>query len=364
MKKGIKRDKFQYSELKYDWQWDSWNRSTISTASTHACKDVFTPTYTPNTDEDKELFIENQQFIYSVFEEKLQTDMEKHCVRRYQLSYNAQQIYIEMVEHTSKSIHATLEASKLVANIINVKSHKMSWKGSYHSLILFWCDKLQRYEEVIPSSDHFSDNMKKSFLENSVIGIKALSSVKKAYGRGPLTYNAYLALLLSAASVADTDRGFSIDEHLNIPQPSRKLNINMTDTAYDVYKTEYYDIEDLHNIDAYLIHEVNHGQNQDNGTDAYTNTQKHNNMSTIKEMKSSQQPFTNGPKMAKVKWMSITKEEQQSWDTPSNTAKAIILGIAHPKPLTIFGNNLHHITAADYLTMLHNTNQNHHDATI
>ena len=77
-KKTIKRDKSHYKALKQDKMWDDWRRSTMTTAKTHGCEDIFNARYTPKTDEEKALFKEKQQFIYSVFEECLQTDMGRH----------------------------------------------------------------------------------------------------------------------------------------------------------------------------------------------------------------------------------------------------------------------------------------------
>ena len=78
--KGIRRDKSHYHELKTDKQWDAWRRSTIATARTHGCEDIFDSTYIPTTLEAKELFQEKQKFIYAVFQEKLLTDKGKYLV--------------------------------------------------------------------------------------------------------------------------------------------------------------------------------------------------------------------------------------------------------------------------------------------
>ena len=48
---------------------------------------------------------------------------------------------------------------------------------------------------------------------------------------------------------------------------------------------------------------------------------------------------------------SLSIQEQQIWDTLLNQSKAIIPGISPPKLIT--NHNLHDISAADYLLMLH-----------
>ena len=82
-RKGIKRDKSHYVVLKEDKQWDTWKRSTLATARSHGCEQVFDPTYKPSTSDKISVFDEKQKFIYSVFEEKLKTDLSKFYVRTY-----------------------------------------------------------------------------------------------------------------------------------------------------------------------------------------------------------------------------------------------------------------------------------------
>ena len=60
--------------------------------------------------------------------------------------------------------------------------------------------------------------------------------------------------------------------------------------------------------------------------------------------------------MAKDKWLSLSNQEQKSWDTFSNQSKAIILGITPPKIKPRFEGNLHDISVADYIAMMHNHN--------
>ena len=116
--------------LKYDWQWDDRNRTTVSTVKTHLCHKVFDPNYVPKTREDKEEFNAKQEFIYSVFQVKVQTDVGKHSIQMHYISNNAQQVYKEMLEHTNLSAHAYLESSSLLAYITNIRLHKISWKGT------------------------------------------------------------------------------------------------------------------------------------------------------------------------------------------------------------------------------------------
>ena len=114
---------------------------------------------------------------------------------------------------------------------------------------------------------------------------------------------------------------------------NNNMNINALDSGYH-YNQHKHGFEE-HNIDSGIIEE-----------DIFA---VHQSKSTVRT------PPFNGPRMAKNKWLSLTKQEQQSWDTFSNQSKAIILGIADPKPILRFEVNLHNISVAEYMNMLHST---------
>ena len=187
-----------------------------------------------------------------VFKEKLQTDTGKHLVRKHELDYDGQTIFRKLTIHAKKSTQATIKASKLLNYIASVCLHKISWKGTYYSFILHWCDKVRLYKDLIPVDDKFTDNFKMAMLQNIVAGIPALNSVKtqeshdRARGSKPFTYDANLTLLLSAASNHDASRGFKNNDLRN-NSTNRSLEINTTDTKYD--PQIYYNVNN-HNIDT------------------------------------------------------------------------------------------------------------------
>ena len=302
-KKNIKRDKNQYTTLREDRQWDSWNRSTKAIARTHDCEDVFNETYLPTDDEQKDLFLEKQIFIYSVFEEKIQTNMGRYLVRKYERTYDAQSIYVELCEYSKTSTQANIQASNILSYITTVKLHKIAWKGTYHSFILHWVNKLRLYEDMVPIEDHFTDSVKKTMLENTVVGVTSLKSVKnqadhdKAHGRGTLSYDNYLTLLLSAAAVHDAEYSFKHRGKSSI------YNINQ----HHAFNT-YYE-SDEHDIDSDFVFENN----------------------TQELYQAYQRPPFNAPRMSREKWINLSRQEQQAWDTMSNRSKAIILGISSPQ---------------------------------
>ena len=72
-------------------------------ARTHDCEHVFDETYMTDSNKEKKLSLEKQNFIYSIFEDKIQTNMGRHLVRKYENTYNSQSVYAELVLYSKQS---------------------------------------------------------------------------------------------------------------------------------------------------------------------------------------------------------------------------------------------------------------------
>ena len=331
-RKGIKREKSHYSVLREEKQWDGWRRSTLATARSHGCEDVFDRTYQPTTAEERDVFNEKQKFIYSVFEEKLQTDMGKSIVRDHEHDFDAQTIYAQLLDHANASTQASIDTADLLKYITTVQLHESRWRGTSHSFILHWCDKVREYEGLVPKADHFTDNVKMIMLQNTVSGVSALHHVKTqsahdvAHGKPKLTFASYKVLLLSAASTYDSQQGTTRHRgtrHIN----QAAFSDDVADVSHDI-DTDYSHVS--HHLDSLELH----------------------------ESQRSRRPFR--PAMSKEKWDSLTPDEQKHWDMLSPQAKATILGIGRPPPpRTPRHLNLTDISAADYLHIIEAHEQHH-----
>ena len=67
--------------LKVDAMWDNWNRSTVAQARVQDISDILDPTYIPLNQEARNLFVEQQKVMYTVFEITLLNNIEKTLVR-------------------------------------------------------------------------------------------------------------------------------------------------------------------------------------------------------------------------------------------------------------------------------------------
>ena len=71
-KKGIKRDIDHYPVFKEERNWLDWRRQMTTTASRHGIANLLKRDYTP-TDDQRDLFTEHNNFLFTVLQKKVQT---------------------------------------------------------------------------------------------------------------------------------------------------------------------------------------------------------------------------------------------------------------------------------------------------
>ena len=68
-------------------------RNTLATAISKHVGSVLNPNYTPQTEEDADIFHEKQKFMHSVFLTTLQTDRGKKFVGEHEDDFDAQTVH-------------------------------------------------------------------------------------------------------------------------------------------------------------------------------------------------------------------------------------------------------------------------------
>ena len=132
-RRGIKRDPASFPTLKDEKFNDSWHRSFETQARAQDVYNVLDANYKPNTQEEKDLFIEQQKYVYAVLESKLLTDVGKSFVREHEKDFNAQLVYIKLQAHHLKSTKAMINSSTILSYITSVRLGNGEWKGSTRS---------------------------------------------------------------------------------------------------------------------------------------------------------------------------------------------------------------------------------------
>ena len=87
--KGIKQDVTQYKEFTDDSKWIVWHRHLKSLAATHGIRNILYYTYVPSSAADKELFKQQQNFAYRIFEHSLKTAKSMKFVHEYEADRDA-----------------------------------------------------------------------------------------------------------------------------------------------------------------------------------------------------------------------------------------------------------------------------------
>ena len=129
-RRGIKRDPSLFPELKDERHNDAWHRSFMTQARAQGIDDALDGSYVPSTDEEKDLFQEKQKYLYAVLETKVKTDRGKLIVRKYDQTYDARAVYLELSEHHTKSTKAAMSAAALLSYITSERLGTGQWKGT------------------------------------------------------------------------------------------------------------------------------------------------------------------------------------------------------------------------------------------
>ena len=230
-KKGIKRDASLYPILKDQNQWANWNRAVISQARAHDVQEVFNTSYRPTTMEEVQLFDQKKSFVYAVFNKVVQTDIGKSYVREHEDDYDAQEVYRKLLNFAKASTKSEFTKDKLVEFMTTAKLDSR-WKGSNEGFILYWKEQMRLFEDLTPRPEHYAPNAKKRMIEAAVRNIPELKAVKDidnnriAHGETPLSYDAYLDVLMSAAVTRDQTLGLTAEMRA-------KRVVNLNDLTYD-----------------------------------------------------------------------------------------------------------------------------------
>ena len=286
--------------------------------------------------------------MYSVFEEKLQTDMGKYYVRQHDADFDAQAIFESLSTYAKKSTQASIDTADLLSYITTIKLHDSTWRSGAHAFVLHWCDKLRVYEDLVPQSDHFTDNVKLIMLQNTVTGVSELNQVKVqsahdiAHGKSSLTFTSYKDLLLSAATVYDTKRGIKMGRQQRYINTTEQFSDSSSDFDLSIPYPYSINIHDNTTHQDEIVHDID--------TDF--------SLLQINRNEQHQRKFPFRPSMSKEKWDNLSKTEKELWDKFSPNSKAIILGITKPSPAPSQPKlNLHNITAADYIHLINKSQQ-------
>jgi hypothetical protein len=305
-RRGNKRDKSHYTELKDEKQWDEFKRTTMATVYAHGCENVINPSFVPGTADEIALFEEQRRFMYDVWTTIFKTPMGKHFVRLHEGTRDAQAVWRDYLSYMRSSTRADMEIEDLMTLLTSLRLNSQT-KGSTQQFILDWLDKIRIYEGMTPPTAHFPDIMKKAMLQNALNGLKVFRDVKTteqlevAKGNGPLSYQAYVSLIQQVAAGYD-----KTTEPIVRRPPTAPRQANMTEyEAIDWYEGD------------------DNGEPDPDDSGDYFGSMSIN--ATQQMQKKSTGNFRKRPSLPKAVWDVLSRSDQMAWDSISDQAKFKII---------------------------------------
>ena len=147
-------------------------------ARAHDCEEILQPTFRPRGDADSlELFRLKNDFMYSVFNKCLRSDMGKTIVRKHLDTMNAQRVWEEFATHMTISSKDKAEKHRLHTYVTTTVSDK-SWKGTTEQCILHFNEQFRQLDEVSPPEESLPYTTRLTLLQTAVHNIPELRMVE------------------------------------------------------------------------------------------------------------------------------------------------------------------------------------------
>ncbi len=297
-RKGIKRDPNLFDAFKNDDGWDNYKRSLEIQARAQNVSNVLDDSYVPTTNDDKELFQEQQKYMFSVFEKTLKTQNGLNILRSHHNNSDAQQVWKELCQKYVKSTRADIQAGNLMTYISSAKLGDSSWKGTTEDFIIHWENQVRKYHSLVETAEQLSPGIQKTLLMNAVAPVPELNAVKETANQlsvqtgQTLGFDEYMALLKSAATTYDKSKSSkSTFGEKYTPQASRRK----------VYQHEGFLTSDLEPDPQFDID------------------------TPISVIEAYRTEHLKGSRLHGEIWAQLSQEERNDWDKFSERTKALIL---------------------------------------
>ena len=146
----------------------------LVTAQALDCEEILQHTFRPKIDADSlELFRLNNDFMFSVFNKCLLSDMGKTIVRKEFDNMNAQRVWEEFATHMTTSSKGKAEIRTL-HTYVNTTVLDKSWKGTTEQFILHFNEQLRQLDEVSPPEESLPYTTRLTLLQTTVHNIPEL----------------------------------------------------------------------------------------------------------------------------------------------------------------------------------------------
>jgi hypothetical protein len=251
-KKNIKRDATAFEVFKDETQYDTFLRGFQATARAQGLGNVIDPSFhIPKNDPfARELYKEQNVFMYAVLIRILQTDHSRSIIRDHEHTQDASAVLFALHKHQTESEIAKKEILRLTQYITTLRMTE-HWSGTARQFLLHFKEKLRLLDALVPSSERIPESMRRALLTQAVESVPDLRRVRimenlmHNSNGSTTTYANYFDLLMDAA--------FHHDQ--NIKNSSKRRNVHWTQTNdFTMTPNEEIVFEADDDIDQYQVH--------------------------------------------------------------------------------------------------------------
>ena len=244
--------------------------------------EVYDPNYIPPTVQDRLSYENKSRFFYAVLVNTVLIDRGRAILYRYRQNHDGCAVFRELINTLMGTIAVSHDGGKIFQDLANSVLGR-DWKKSMAEYISYFMDTVTRYNEmVLTPAEQLHPMMVKSMLQRAVNGVRSLREVKDREdhriieGQGPLSLEAYVYLLTTAAEALDRER---------ISRGRTSANFHEGGTASDDHSEAPIDAD----VPTYDIN------------------------------------YLDGSRMPLARWKQLEPSTQTTWDTLPDKDKALIL---------------------------------------
>ena len=298
-RKHVKPNGKDFKDFKDEYSWDKAKEQIMITLDAQNLSHLIDPNHVPtNARLDKA----QSTWLFKVFTDIMIAPRAKSIVKKHKVDKDCRQLWEDLEEAFDNSMSNVYYTQKLSTYLTSARLKDISWNGKTENFIHHWQEIARKHDDA--ATEPFSSGMKVQFLNACVAGFEPLASVlnirdtaSRAAGiTTPITFDEYVQRLAAAAQTYDAG-----NTGRKNPRVSRQVNMSelifddddaLTPTSYEV------DVHDMDTpVESLLVNQNEQGR------------------------------F--GPRkvmMGKSTWISLSKQDQDNWDSVSEDGKSKILG--------------------------------------
>ena len=288
----MKPDLKLFPYLKDDAHFSSWYKQLIGVMMGTNVGEVSQLNYTPPPHEGQS-FANKCRWMFTVFDATVKTTAGREILDENRRHCDGRMVLRQLCIHYRQSTSARLHTRTIMDQLVNTPLTR-AWNKSLEDYISWFVRLVNQYNDTVTDADQrLSRGMIRTMLERNVLHCKPLAAVRThelyevARGRQPINLEQYVALLKSAAALADTQMA------AGSRGTSRRANVHDTSTPDDGLFSD--DDEAVAELDAYMM-QRNPAASMDRST-----------------------------------WQSLDKATHTAWDQISPADKAKILSYAEER---------------------------------